>query len=240
MAIQKGRFALGEKGQGKGRRNAKVSPEDCDEDDDIGIDHDNADAEYDFEDEEEPAGEDYHNRPAAPPRHRSTKRVRDPDSEEPQDEAYEPSRASTKKQKRLSRSMYQLNERGEMIDTSLGDQVLSSHSDATAPQFQAANQIAPHFRQRLADSYPHLRQHAHKNHRQIVGYNYGHPYGPTEPAPQPTPSSIQVPESSAMLNDFEDAEYTTTTDLTSANEEYPPGYGSDYHPGSAGRQSRRR
>jgi len=239
VAIQKGRSALGEKGQGKGRRNVKVSPEDYDEDDDIGIDHDNVDAEYDFEDEEEPTVEDYHNCHAAPPRRRSTKRVREPDSEELQDETYEPGRAPTKKQKRPSRSMYQLNDRGEMVDTSLGDQVLSSHAEASTPQFQAANQVAHHFRQSLADSYPHLRQQAHNNHRQILGYNYGHPYGPTEPAPQPAPVSTLVPESSAMLNDFEDAEYTTTADLTSANEEYPPGYGSDYHPGGAGRQSRR-
>lgn len=53
MAIQKGRSALGEKGQGKGRRNIKLVQEEEYEDDGLGTEHDNVEADCDFDDDEE-------------------------------------------------------------------------------------------------------------------------------------------------------------------------------------------
>jgi len=252
VAIQKGRSALGEKGQGKGRRNIKLVQEEEYEDDGLGTEHDNVEADCDFDDDEEAVPEETVYYQPATARGNSTKRPRQTESEELQDPSYGSSRVPSKKPKRASRSKYQMNHRNEMVDTTLEGQGISPHSEAGVPQYGISepqygtpnpqygksSRIDPQYGQRQPNQHPNLRQQAsYQNNRQAPGTYHGNAYLPTQP-----PSQL-IPQSQAMLKDFDD--FGTTADLTSGNEEdnehyYLNEYGSDTQPRGAGGQTQRR
>ena len=175
-------------------------------------------------------------RQTAAPRRHSVKRARQTDSEESQDPTYGQRNPTPKKAKKPSRSMYQLNELGQMVDTSIPIQQLPSPSGGCAPLYNTSNRVDLQCNQRRSGQFPNLRQQAHhQNGRQNLALNYPNPYPPTRP----------VTEHQNVLNDFDNPEYTTTTtDFTSGTEgEYEynpyPGYGSDMQSGGAGGQARR-
>ena len=192
----------------------------------MGVEHDNADGEYDL-DEEEPTVQ----QPTAPRRHSSKRKQ--PDSED--DQTYGAGRPQSKKAKRPSRSMYQVNEHGQMVDTS---QEMFSRPQLLAPQYNMANRVDPSYGQRRPIHTPNLRQQAHQqSRRHAVDPEFGNPYGPTDPA-------AQVTESQTVLPDYDNELYNTSTSYTSGNEidndyHHYDVYGSDIQPGGASGQSRR-
>lgn len=224
------------------------------------------DPDCDFDDDEEAVLEEtVYYQPAAT-RRSSTKRIRQTESEESQDPSYGSSRVPSKKPKRASRSKYQVNHRNEMVDTSLEPQETSPRSEAGVPpyglsdpqygthssqygthsshygtpnpQYGTPSRIDPQYSQRQPNQPPNLRQQAfHQNSRHAQGIYHGNAYLPTQPPAQ------SIPQSQAMLKDFDD--FGTTTDLTSGNEGdnehyYLNEYGSDSQPRGAGGHTQRR
>ena len=128
--------------------------------------------------------------------------------------------------------MYQLDEQRQMVDTSVGGRGPSSHSEGGTLQNQSTYRTNPQFGSRPPNEFPNLRGQAHyQSNRQIMATGFLHPYPPTQP----------LPESQVVSNEFENPEYTTTTDLTSGNDDseyYQYGeYGSDIQHGGAGGQN---
>lgn len=107
-AIDKGREALGEKGRGKGRRTTKVVQEDTDDD------FEGDDDEYGSQ-----AGAQMYNskKRSVSYSNAPNSRRRQASTDDPRDQSYREGSAS-KKVKRASRSVYQLNDQNQMVDTS--------------------------------------------------------------------------------------------------------------------------